>query len=91
MKGNQEFISAQYDALLIDHKSLLETKAQQEKEIKKLKNQSVEFETRGIKEEEKLDALEQYGRRLNLEIAGVPVRNNENTNDLRNTINMGRK
>ena len=30
----------------------------------------------------KVDALEQYGRRLNLEIAGVPVKDNENTNDI---------
>ena len=29
-----------------------------------------------------LDALKQYGRRLNLEIAGVPVKVGENTNDI---------
>ena len=34
----------------------------------------------GVKEIEKVDALEQYGRRQNLEIVGVPVKDNENTN-----------
>ena len=34
----------------------------------------------GAKEASKLDALEQYGRRQNLEIVGIPVTSNEDTN-----------
>ena len=36
----------------------------------------------GTNESKKVDALEQYGRRSNLEIAGIPVKDGENTNDI---------
>ena len=36
----------------------------------------------GTNESKTVDALEQYGCRLNLEIAGVPVEDNENTNGI---------
>ena len=34
------------------------------------------------KDEEKLDNLEQYGRRQNLEIIGIPQRDDEDTNSI---------
>ena len=40
------------------------------------------METRVVKEGEKVELLEQYGRKLNLEITGVPVKDEENTNDI---------
>ena len=39
------------------------------KEISTLKSQAVDLENQGFKEIEKIDGLEQYGRRQNLEIA----------------------
>ena len=54
----------------------------QEKEITELKAKSLNLEVRGAKEEEKLDALEQYGRKQNLEIVGIPIRHGENTNEI---------
>ena len=47
-----------------------------------MKTQSASLEVLGTNESKKVDALEQYGRRLNLEIAGVPVKGNENTNNI---------
>ena len=40
------------------------------------------METRVVKEGEKVESLEQYSRKLNLEITGVPVKDEENTNDI---------
>ena len=36
------------------------------------------METRVVKEGEKVESSEQYGRKLNLEITGVPVKDEEN-------------
>ena len=52
------------------------------KEISTLKSQAADLENQGFKEIEKIDGLEQYGRRQNLEIAGVPQQPNENTNSI---------
>ena len=35
-----------------------------------------------MQDKEKIDALEQYGRRQNLEIVGVPYKQGENTNKI---------
>ena len=40
------------------------------------------MEIRRKQEEENVDSLEQYGRRQNLEIAGIPIGENENTNNI---------
>ena len=61
---------------------LLATNKKQEEEIQRLNTQSTSLEVQGTNESKKVDALEQYGRRLNLEIAGVPVKDGENTNDI---------
>ena len=60
---------------------LLATSEKQE-EIQRLKTQSASLEVHGTNNSKKVDALEQYGRKLNLEIAGVPVEDGENTNDI---------
>ena len=54
----------------------------QEQEIMKLKSQYMKLEARGDEEEEKVDAIEQYGWRLNLEISGIPIKDGENTNKI---------
>ena len=47
-----------------------------------MKSQAANLENQGFREIEKIDGLEQYGRRQNLEIAGVPQQPNENTNSI---------
>ena len=52
----------------------------QEKEIATLKSQAAELQEQSVKESVKLDDIEQYGRRQNIEIVGVPMRDGEDTN-----------
>ena len=42
----------------------------------------MQLEDGGLKEEEKANAIEQYGRRQNLEIAGIRLKHGENTNNI---------
>ena len=56
--------------------------AEQKAEITALKSESSDLKNISIKEIEKIDNLEQYGRRQNLEVAGVPVQDGEDTNAL---------
>ena len=80
VKNSQEFISRQYDQLKVEYSQLLITNEKQETEIKNLKSTAIELSSQGEKEATKLDDLEQYGRRQNLEIVGIPVQKDENTN-----------
>lgn len=82
IKASQEFLSSQYDNLKAENDSLRQANEKQEKELKKLNDQSLKCEDRGVHEVEKVDAIEQYGRRQNLEIAGVKVSDNEDTNKI---------
>ena len=50
-----------------------------------LKSQSLKLETHGDKEKE-VDAIEQYGQRLNLEISGIPIKDGKNTNKIMEEI-----
>ena len=68
VKNSQEFISRQYDQLKVEYSQLLITNEKQETEIKNLKSTAIELSSQGEKEATKLDDLEQYGRRQNLEI-----------------------
>ena len=47
-----------------------------------MKEQFTALENKQIKHTEKLDAVEQYGRRQNLEIKGVPIVYREDTNKI---------
>ena len=80
VKRSQGFISTKYDKLKDEFSKLRENNKKQDAEIKKLKAESNEMSAQGPKEASKLDALEQYGRRQNLEIVGIPVTSNEDTN-----------
>ena len=52
----------------------------------KLKSQFMKLEARGDKEEEKVNAIEQYSRRLNLEISRIPIKDGKNTNKIMEEI-----
>ena len=86
LRSSQEFNSAKYDDLVTECEDLKKVNKLQEQEIMKLKSQSMKLEARGDKEEEKVDAIEQYGRRLNLEISGIPIKDGENTNKIMEEI-----
>ena len=73
VKRSQDFISTKYDKLKDEYSKLIEKNKKQDAEIQKLKAESNEMSAQGAKEASKLDALEQYGRRQNLEIVGIPV------------------
>ena len=80
VKNSQEFISTQYDQLKVEYSQLLITNEKKETEIKNLKSTAIELSSQGEKEATKLDDLEQYGCRQKLEIVGIPVQKDENTN-----------
>ena len=79
LKNSQQFLSAQYDQLKTNYDKLKATNKNQVTELHNLKSQSAAIEAHNSKEAEKLDAIEQYGRRQNLEIKGVPFHEGEDT------------
>ena len=82
LKDSQRFICSQYDDLKQDYNHLLLTNKQQKNEIKRLQTNSQLVAEKEAKESEKPHALEQYGRRQNLEFTGIPETQGEGTNKL---------
>ena len=82
IKSSQEFITAKYDDLKLDYDNLILKNKKQEEEIKSLQTSSKLIAENEAKEFDKIDALEQYGRRQNLEIVGIPETQGEDTNKL---------
>ena len=80
LRNSQAFISQQYDDLKSEYSKVLTANKEQKKEINNLKSDSANLKMQGVKEIEKVDALEQYGHHQNLEIVCFPVKDNENTN-----------
>ena len=80
IKESQAFICNQYDSLKAEYDKLIEVNTLLKEEISNLKSQAAALKTQEIKDSIKVDELEQYGRRQNLEIVGVPEKENENTN-----------
>ena len=80
IKESQAFICNQYDSLTAEYDKLIEVNTLQKEEISNLKSQAAALKTQEIKDSIKVDELEQYGRRQNLEIVGVPEKEDENTN-----------
>ena len=71
IKEGQAFMCNQYDSLKAEYDKLIEVNTLQKKEIFDLKSQAAALKTQKIKDSIKVDELEQYGRRQNLEIIGV--------------------
>ena len=82
IKSSQEFLCNEFDKLKSECQTLRAINKQQAEEITQLKAHSAKLGSRGKTEEEKVDVLEQYGRRQNLEISGIPEKEGENTNKL---------
>ena len=82
VKKSRDLINSQYESLKEKCDKLIVTNQKQESVIKELKAQSTTLKRSNEKEKEKVDALEQYGHRQNLEIVGVPLKEGENTNEI---------
>ena len=80
IKNSQKFICKKYDSLKVDYDKLCLINQVQEKEIATLKSQATELKEQSVKKSVNLDDIEQYGRRRNIEIVGVPMHDGEDTN-----------
>ena len=75
LKSSQEFICLKYDNLKAEYDRLTSAQQQHNKIYAKQRNMSQQV---AESDTSKIDAIEQYGRRQNLEFKGVPVTENEN-------------
>ena len=82
VKASQEFICVKYEDLKINYEKLQKINKKQAGDIEKLQTQSTNLEIREAEGEGKTDENEQYDRRQNLEIAGIPSKTGENTNKI---------
>ena len=80
IKESQSYLSEKYDCLNEDYNKLKKINAEQKAEITALKFESSDLKNTSTKEIEKIDNLEQYGHRQNLEIDGVLVQDGEDMN-----------
>ena len=77
----QEFISEKYENLTKDYKTALSTNKHNEQELKKLNKKTFDLQNKSSKEL-KLDEVEQYDRRQNLELVGVNYEKNEDVTQI---------
>ena len=82
IKENQEFISNQYDDIRTELTKIKQHIEEKDKKINQLEQNINWLNEELLKEIEKNDALNQYGRRENLELHGIPVQKNENTDEI---------
>ena len=71
LKKSQEFFSAEYDDLKKKYRKLLKSSKQSEKSANQLNLKLDKIETNKQDEFHKIDDLDQYGRRFNLEFEGI--------------------
>ena len=82
LKKSHEFLSAEYDDLKEKYSKLLKSSKQSERSTNQLNLKLDEIETNKQDDFHKIDDLEQYGRRLNLEFEGIPEQKEENVTDI---------
>ena len=82
LKKSHEFLSAEYDDLKEKYSKLLKSSKQSERSTNQLNLKLDEIETNKQDEFHKIDDLEQYGRRLNLEFEGIPEQKEENVTNI---------
>ena len=73
--GGLSYLASEYDDFIKSNCSLSKSNQSLVKDLRNIKEKQIETE-------KQLDNLEQYGRRENLEIHGIPVMRNENTNQI---------
>ena len=82
LQQSQEFICAQYDNMKTENDKLKTINEEQTKELNLLRDCSTGLQQKADAEASKLDGIDQYSRRQNLEFEGVPVSENENVVDV---------
>ena len=82
LKESQDFVCAKYENLKKSYEILAATNTKQEKEMSEIKVNSEQQLKKISEESSKLDNLEMYGRRQNLEFEGIPFLKNENVNQI---------
>ena len=82
LQDSQKFISDNHDDLSKSYKDIILTNKQQNQEIKQLNKQAENLQKRSSDEEMKMDELEQYDRRQNLEFQGVPLTEKEDATQI---------
>jgi len=80
--GSLTYLSEEYDEFSTQMHNLSSENLILKKEIKYLKKTGTDSNSKFNSTELKLDGLEQYGRRENLEIHSASLKNGENTNDI---------
>ena len=78
LQQSQEFICAQYDNMKTENDKLKTINEEQTNELNLLKDCSTDSKQKADAEASKLDGIDQYSRRQNLEFEGVSVSENEN-------------
>ena len=82
LSSSQEFICAQYDILKIENDKLKKENATQSKELRTLSANFTKIEKKAETEAIKLDGIDQYSWRQNLEFHDVPQTSNKNVVDI---------
>ena len=77
LRESQKFVSNQNDDLTKTYSSVLQTNKQQKQDLTNLRKQTDDVSKRCCDDELKIDELEQYDRRQNLKLQGIPLNNNE--------------
>ena len=85
----QNFISDKHNKMANDYKSVLTKSRKEKEEINKLNKRRDELQKKSNSEELKLDEREQYNRRQNLELVGVPFNENEDVTQI--TLDLNEK
>ena len=77
LRESQKFISNQNDDLTKTYSSVLQTNKQQKQDLTNLRKQTDDLSKHRCDDELKIDELEQFETRQNLELQGIPLKNNE--------------
>ena len=77
--GSVTYLASEYDDFLNEIKRINKQNSQLMQKMKNLKQIVTKFDNQQTNTEKQLEELEQYGRRENLEIHGIPLADNEDT------------
>ena len=73
-------LASKHDSFEAENRKLVDLNNNQKKAIIELETKNSKIEATNLVEAVKIDDLEQYDRRMNLEFEGIPYEKNENIN-----------
>ena len=82
LKSSQEFLCSKYDDLNNEFKKLSEVNKKQREDINTINKNSADLEKQSNSDSVKIDNIEQYERRQNLEFIGIPENDKEDVVDI---------